>query len=333
MMESFNEEKTPSGVFLRHPPLKLTGHWHCGSYRISCARRPQVMGILNVTPDSFSDGGRFSNVERAVDHALRMEEAGADMIDVGGESTRPGAPPVSVKEECRRVLPVIEKLAKRLTIPLSIDTTKSEVAREAINAGASIINDVSGFTRDPEMFSIAADKKSGLVIMHAKGTPQTMQRRPRYHNLLDEIHQFLDRQIKKAIVCRIPKNRIVIDPGIGFGKTAKHNFTILRHLDSFADLGVPLLVGPSRKSFIGQILNLPVSERLEGTAAAAAIAIFQGAHIIRVHDVAFLTRVIRVAHAIRKTVQSRPQLPSPGGYNRGCRPLGKRRPRGRGPDG
>jgi dihydropteroate synthase len=258
------------------------------------------MGILNVTPDSFSDGGLFFSVQKAIDQAVQMEEAGADIIDIGGESTRPGASPVSLEEESRRVVPVIEKLALRLKIPLSIDTTKSAVAKRAIEAGASIINDVSGLTLDPEMFSIAATGKAGVVIMHAKGTPRTMQRHPRYRNVIEEVRLFLSRQIQKAIADRIPINRIAIDPGIGFGKTADHNLKILHHLDRFGGLGVPVMVGPSRKAFIGRALDLPPSERLEGTAAAVAIAVFQGANILRVHDVASLARVIRVAHFIRK---------------------------------
>lgn len=279
---------------------KRTGIWHCGSYRLNYARQPLIMAVLNITPDSFSDGGRFFNSDQAVEQALRMEAEGADLIDIGGESTRPGAVPVSVEEELRRVVPVVERLAKRLAIPISVDTTKSEVAQRAMEAGASIINDVSGFTRDPKMLAVAASGRSGLVIMHAKGTPQTMQRHPRYRDLIGEIRRFLSERIDAAVARRIPRNRIAADPGIGFGKTANHNLKILHRLGDFADLGVPLLVGPSRKSFIGRILDLPPSERMEGTAAAAAIAVFQGARIIRVHDIKPLVRVVRVAEAIRK---------------------------------
>ncbi|MGB3941125.1 MAG: dihydropteroate synthase [Candidatus Manganitrophaceae bacterium] len=258
------------------------------------------MAILNVTPDSFSDGGVFLNPKKATDHALRMEEEGADLIDIGGESTRPGAAPVSIKEELRRTLPVIEQLVKKLRIPISIDTTKSEVARRAIDAGAALINDVSGFSRDPRMISVIANTKAGFVIMHSKGTPQTMQRHPRYQDLIQEIKHFLEVQIETALKEGIHKNRIVIDPGIGFGKTGNHNLKILHQLDRFTDLGVPVLIGPSRKSFIGRILDLPPSERVEGTAATVAIAAFQGARIFRVHDVKPLIRVLRVAEAIRK---------------------------------
>ena len=258
------------------------------------------MGILNVTPDSFSEGGAFFNLHQAVDHALRMAEEGADMIDVGGESTRPGAMPVSLEEESQRVIPVIEKLSSRLKIPISIDTTKSEVARRAIDVGAAIVNDVSGFTKDPLMFPVVAWGTAGLVIMHAKGTPQTMQRAPRYRNVIEEIYQFLGCRITQAMGHDIARKRIAIDPGIGFGKTATHNLTILHHLNRFLGLGLPVLVGPSRKSFIGKVLHLKPTERLEGTAAAAAIAIFQGAHIIRVHDVGPMKRVVQVAEAIRR---------------------------------
>lgn len=279
---------------------KQAGIWRCGSYRLNYARRPLIMAVLNITPDSFSDGGQFFNSDQAVEQALRMEAEGADLIDIGGESTRPGATPVSVEEEARRVVPVVERLAKQLAIPISVDTTKSEVARRAIEAGASIINDVSGFMRDPHMLSVAARGKTGLVIMHTNGTPETMQRRPRYHDLIGEIRRFLNERIDAAVAHRIPRNRIAVDPGIGFGKTANHNLKILHRLGDFADLGAPLLVGPSRKSFIGRILDLPPSERLEGTAAAAAIAVFQGARIIRVHDIKPLARVVRVAEAIRR---------------------------------
>ncbi len=258
------------------------------------------MGILNVTPDSFSDGGRFLDLDRAVNHALRMQTEGADIIDVGGESTRPGAAPLSCQEELDRVLPVVCALIKQLTIPISIDTTKSDVARQAIDAGAAIINDVSGGTKDPWMFSTAAQGAAGLVLMHARGNPQTMQRAPRYQNVTEAVYQFLSRQIEKAMGHSIPKSRLVVDPGIGFGKTVTHNLTLLKQIDRLTHLGVPVLVGPSRKSFIGKTLNLPTDERLEGTLAAAAIAIFQGARIIRVHDVAPLRRVIDLSDAIRK---------------------------------
>ncbi|MFQ5579222.1 MAG: dihydropteroate synthase [Nitrospiria bacterium] len=296
------DEKAPSqeGAFSSFTPRKASGRWHCGQYRLNYGKRPLIMGILNVTPDSFSDGGLFLSRSKALDRAVQMEEEGVDIIDIGGESTRPGSSPVSFEEECRRVLPIIEALSGKLRIPLSIDTTKAALVKCALEAGISIINDVSGFTRDPEMFPVAAESRAGLVIMHTKGKPRTMQNRPRYRHLISEIFGFLNGQVKKASAYRILRNRIAIDPGIGFGKTVKHNLEIIHHLDSFSALGLPILVGPSRKSFIGEILNLPPSERLEGTAAAAAISVFQGAHILRVHDISTMVRVVRIADAIRK---------------------------------
>lgn len=259
------------------------------------------MGIVNVTPDSFSDGGLFFNTESAVKHALQLVSEGANLVDIGGESTRPGAPPVSLEEESKRVLPVIERLAKQITIPISVDTRKPEIARRAILSGASIINDVSGHNVNPEMLSVGArGDNTGMIFMHAKGTPQTMQKSPRYHNLIKEIHTFFQQQIQRAHEAKIALNRLAIDPGIGFGKTVKHNLTLIHQLGCFNDLGVPILLGPSRKSFIGHILDLPASERLEGTAAAVAIAVFQGARILRVHDIAKMKQVVRIAEGIRK---------------------------------
>jgi len=208
-------------------PATAIGIWRCGSFRLRYKKRPLVMGILNVTPDSFSDGGRYTTPRRAVDHALAMAAAGADLIDIGGESTRPGASVVAQDEELRRVLPVIEKLVGRLSIPISIDTSRAEVARQALAAGASIVNDVRAGLRDPEMLDVVAASNAGWVIMHCRGTPQTMQRAPRYHHLLDEIRQFLDDQCRRAVAAGIGRNRIVVDPGIGFGKTVRHNLTLL----------------------------------------------------------------------------------------------------------
>ncbi len=262
------------------------------------------MGILNATPDSFSDGGLFLDPGRAVEHAIQMEKAGADLIDIGGESTRPGAIPVPEEEELRRVLPVITALIRKIKIPLSIDTTKAEVARAALDAGASVINDISGVTADAKMFAVAAKSNCGLIIMHSRGTPQTMQRHPRYTDLIGEIRSFLKNQIQKGIDRGISKTRMVIDPGIGFGKTVNHNLTLLNRLSDFVPLGVPLLIGPSRKSFIGKVWGSAPGQQtapvLEGTAAAVAICILHGARILRVHDVAFMVRVARIADAILK---------------------------------
>ncbi|MFQ5596802.1 MAG: dihydropteroate synthase [Nitrospiria bacterium] len=282
------------------PAKRAPGRWRCGEYLLDYRKRPLVMGILNVTPDSFSDGGLFFEGQKAIDQGLRFEAEGADLIDIGGESTRPGALEVPMEEESRRVLPIIATLAKRIRIPLSIDTRKAEIARRAIEAGASIINDVSGFRHDPGMFPLACQGKTGMVIMHSKGTPQTMQTAPRYRSVVQDIYLYLQKQLVRAMRSGISNNRIAIDPGIGFGKTARHNLAILHHLNTFSGLGAPVLVGPSRKSFIGNLLALPPLERLEGTAAAAAIAVFQGARILRIHDVASMKRVVLVSEGIRK---------------------------------
>ncbi len=279
--------------------------WQCGSYRLNLIKRPLIMGILNITPDSFSDGRLFMDTGKAIEHALRMEQEGADIIDIGGESTRPNALPVSEAEELRRILPVMKTLSRKLKIPLSIDTTKAEVARQAIDHGVSIINDISGLTRDRKMSAIAAQSKAGVILMHAKGTPQTMQRSPRYKNVVSEVYRFLEEQIRQAMEAGISKARLAVDPGIGFGKTANHSLTLLNNLSEFLPLGVPILIGPSRKSFIGKILKNSEDGsspfyRWEGTAAAVAIAILRGARIIRVHDVAPMMRVARVADAIYK---------------------------------
>jgi len=261
------------------------------------------MGILNITPDSFSDGGQFLNTKQAVKHALKMEQDGADIIDIGGESTRPGAIPVTVKEELRRVLPVIKALIKKVSIPLSIDTTKAEVAKNAVNLGVSIINDISGLTSDSEMISVVSQSSAGLIIMHAQGTPQTMQKNPRYNNIIREVYAFLDRQIKEAIDAGISKSRIVVDPGIGFGKTVDHNLTLINRLSDFIPLGVPILLGPSRKSFIRKVLSDAnnISNALhEGTAVAVSLAIINGARIVRVHDVASIKMVSQMTEAIIK---------------------------------
>ena len=265
------------------------------------SRRTYVMGILNVTPDSFSDGGRFFDKERAVEQALRMQEEGADIIDIGGESTRPGAEKISVRKEISRVVPVIQALSDKVRIPISIDTYKSDVAEEAVSAGASMINDISGLRFDPRMPRVAARHQVPVVIMHIKGTPRNMQKNPSYQSLIPEIADYLRKSIEVARGAGIADDKIIIDPGIGFGKTLEHNIEIIRKLDKFSGLERPILVGPSRKSFIGKILgDLSVTERVEGTAAAVAICIFNGANIIRVHDVKEMTRVAKVADRIKK---------------------------------
>jgi dihydropteroate synthase len=259
------------------------------------------MGIVNVTPDSFSDGGSFYRKESAIRRAHRLIEQGADLIDIGGESTRPGADPVSEEEENRRVLPVIERLAKTIGSPISVDTTKAGVARRAIEAGATVVNDISALRFDPTMAETVQSSGCGLVLMHMKGTPRTMQRRPIYHrSVVEEVFRFLRERLDFARSAGIRDERIVLDPGIGFGKTPRHNLQILHRLHEFLPLGRPLLVGPSRKSFIGKLLDLPPSERLEGTAAAVAAAVLGGARVLRIHDVREMSRVARVAEAIRR---------------------------------
>ena len=262
--------------------------------------RVLIMGILNVTPDSFSDGGRFLSPDAAVKRALIMEKEGADIIDVGGESARPGADPVPVEEELRRVLPVLERLRGKLRIPISIDTTKAEVAEAALRAGASIVNDISALRFDPAMASVVAEFGAGLVLMHMLGTPKTMQQAPHYEDVVREVREFLAERALYAQSQGIPREAIAVDPGIGFGKTVEHNLELLRRLPELVELGFPVLVGPSRKSFIGAILGLGVEERLEGTLAACAVAVVRGADILRVHDVREVRRAADLALHLRR---------------------------------
>ena len=259
------------------------------------------MGILNITPDSFSDGGLHFAGSSAVECGLRMVADGADIIDIGGESTRPGSEPISLDEELRRTLPVIESLSSKVKVPISIDTYKADVARRAIDAGASIVNDISGLRSDPEMPAVVSHYGVPVVIMHMKGSPKDMQQGPSYAALIPEILEFMRLRIAFAVKAGIPEDRIIIDPGIGFGKTFDHNLEILHNLDKFTSLGRPILVGPSRKAFIGKILdNAPVTQRLEGTAATVAISIMQGANLVRVHDVKEMVKVAKIADAIKR---------------------------------
>jgi len=272
------------------------------NYSLDFSQKTYLMGILNVTPDSFSDGGMFFNERSAVEQALRMVKEGADIIDIGGESTRPGADSVSVKEEIKRVVPVIRALAKKVRVPLSIDTCKAKVAEEAVSAGASIINDISGLRFDRGMARVAAQHKVPVVIMHIQGTPGNMQMHPVYKALIPEIMDYLREGIDIALKAGVPENMIIIDPGIGFGKTVEHNLEIINRLDEFKGFEKPVLLGPSRKSFIGRLLgDLPVTERLEGTAAAIAIGISKGANIVRVHDIKEMSRVSKIADKIART--------------------------------
>lgn len=276
---------------------------------LSKGEQTRIMGVLNLTPDSFSDGGKFVNCDTAVIHAVKMVEQGADIIDIGGESTRPFSDPVSMEDEINRVLPVIEKLTKKITVPISIDTTKSGVAKRAIDAGAGIINDISALGADPEMPGIA--KKAGVpvILMHMKGTPKNMQKTPRYNDLIGEVKTFLSDAVENAVQNGISPSKIIIDPGLGFGKTFEHNFMILNDLKAFQSIGVPILVGPSRKAFIRDKLKDtkgtppdPCSQVVEkGTQAAVAAAVLNGADIVRCHDVAGTRVTLKIIDAIRKS--------------------------------
>lgn len=261
-------------------------------------RKSLIMGILNVTPDSFSDGGKYNNSLKAVDRAIKMEDEGADIIDIGGESTRPGAKPVDIEKELNRVIPVIEGIRKISNIIISIDTYKSDVAAKAILAGANIINDISGLRFDNNMVGLASEKQVPVIVMHILGNPQNMQNSPSYANLMEELISFFQNRVDVLTSNGINKNKIILDPGIGFGKTMDHNFTIIRELNRIVDLGYPVLVGPSRKAFIGSTLNLPPEDRIEGTAAAVTAAIMNGSHIVRVHDVKEMHRVVKMADKI-----------------------------------
>jgi dihydropteroate synthase len=256
------------------------------------------MGILNVTPDSFSDGNLFSDPDRAIERALEMVSEGADIIDIGGESTRPGAEPVSTADELKRIIPVISGLAGRTSCPISVDTWKSPVARAALDAGAEIINDISGFNLDPQMAALTAASGAGVVLMHTRGTPQTMQGDAEYTDLVGEIIDSLRDSVDQARQAGVTQDRIAIDPGIGFAKNAGQNLEILRRLDEFMGLGLPLLVGSSRKSFIGRILNRDTIDRIYGTAATVALAVSNGADILRVHEVSAMRDVANMAHAV-----------------------------------
>ena len=267
----------------------------------SCREETGIMGIINVTPDSFSDGGKYANVEAAVMRAKQMVADGADIIDIGGESSRPGAEPISANEECRRVVPVVQALAEQFQIPISVDTYKAEVAYEALSAGACVINDITALHGDPKMCQIVADAQAGVILMHMQGVPATMQKAPTYQNVVVEVHAWLTEVASQAVDRGIDSSRIMIDPGIGFGKTLDHNLEILRHLMQFRGIGYPLLVGVSRKKFIGQILDLPVHQREEGTAATVAWSIINGANVVRVHDVAKMKQVAQVIDAICQT--------------------------------
>jgi dihydropteroate synthase len=271
----------------------------CRKRTLILGKRTLLMGVLNVTPDSFSDDGFFFDKEKAIAHGLRMVEEGADIIDIGGESTRPGSKPLELEEELRRVIPVIESLAKEVDVPISIDTYKSTVAQRAIEAGAEMINDISGLHFDPSLAQVAAKEDAPLVLMHIRGTPETMQKDVHYDSLFSEILQYLKDSIQRAESTGLDPRQIIIDPGIGFGKTVEDNLLIIKNLYEFRILGKPILLGTSRKTFIGKILNTEVGDRLEGTLSSIAIGVLNGAHIIRSHDVLQAKKAIAVADAIR----------------------------------
>ncbi len=273
--------------------------WQIGDRVFLWGQRTYLMGVLNVTPDSFSDGGDFHNLDAALKQAQEMAAEGADLIDIGGQSTRPGAKEISLAEELERVIPVVEQLHRQLSIPISVDTTRTAVAEAAVAAGASIINDISGGTFDPQMLSVVAKLGIPIVLMHVRGTPQTMQKLTNYQDLIGEIYQFLASRVQAAIAAGINRHQIAIDPGIGFAKTGEQNLEILRRLPIFRSLECPILVGPSRKSFIGKILDRSEpKERVWGTAAACSAAIAGSADILRVHDIPEMRDVCQVADAI-----------------------------------
>jgi len=267
--------------------------------RVLSLDRTAVMGVLNVTPDSFSDGGLWFDAGRAVQHALDMESEGAVIIDIGGESTRPGAEPVPQDEELGRVIPVIERLVKATDVLLSIDTRKPEVARRAVDAGASIVNDTAGETADPEMDSVVAKTGAAVVVMHSRGTPKTMRDLAQYDDVVSEVCSYLRRRAVELESAGVPPDAIVLDPGFGFAKNPAHNLELLNRIEEVLALGFPILVGTSRKSFIGAILNLPEGERLEGTAATIAWSVAKGAQMVRVHDVREAVRIAAITEAIR----------------------------------
>jgi dihydropteroate synthase len=267
---------------------------------LSAAERPLIMGILNVTPDSFSDGGSFLGLSQAVEHARAMCDEGADILDVGGESTRPGSDPVPAEEELRRVIPVIKELTAETAVPISIDTQKAEVAAAALDSGAQIINDVSALRTDPAMAPLAARTGAPVVLMHMLGRPRTMQRDPTYRDVVGEVTAWLRGRMEAAVEAGIAEEQIVVDPGFGFGKDLRHNLELLRRLDALHSLGRMTMVGTSRKAMLGRILGSPEGERLHGTLATVACAVMAGCHMVRVHDVRPALEVVKVCEAVRR---------------------------------
>jgi dihydropteroate synthase len=264
------------------PPI-----WQLRDRTLTPGAPPLILGIVNVTPDSFSDGGQYLNTDAAVVQALRLVEQGADLLDIGGESTRPGSQPVELEEELSRVLPVVRRLAALTSTPLSVDTNKAEVARQALEAGAHIINDITALAGDPAMPEVVRTYRAGVILMHMQGTPATMQVRPRYDDVVAEVVDFLEARLQACINLGIAASQVVLDPGIGFGKTTEHNMRLLAHLEGLQRLGRPVCLGVSRKGFLGTVLGRPLEQRLAGSLAAACYALVRGtAQIVRVHDVA-----------------------------------------------
>lgn len=274
--------------------------WTAREYVLPVQERVLIMGVLNVTPDSFSDGGHYQGVDAAVARAEAIEAEGADLLDIGGESSRPGARPISLDEELARVLPVVIALAGRIRIPISVDTTKAEVARQALDAGAAVVNDISALRGDPGMADVVARSRAGLILMHMQGAPTTMQHQPAYAAVVEEIGDFLQARVEAAVAAGIDPERIAVDPGIGFGKTYEQSLALMGGLAVFQALGRPIVIGPSRKSFVGAVLERPVDEREWGTAAVVAAGVLEGAHVVRVHSVAQMKDVARMAQAIRE---------------------------------
>ncbi|MCY2986314.1 MAG: dihydropteroate synthase [Planctomycetota bacterium] len=272
--------------------------WQLRSRRLIFSQRPLLMGIVNVTPDSFSDGGRFFEPSRAIEHGLRLAAEGADLLDVGGESTRPYAQPIAAAEELRRVVPVVQALCEQLDVPVSIDTSKALVAREAVAAGAEIINDVTGLVGDPEMLPSALDGGVGICVMHIQGTPQTMQDQPTYRDVVEEIYEYLRVRRDVLLTAGVDRARICLDPGVGFGKTHQHNLTLLAGCGRYHKLGCPVLVGPSRKGFIGRVLGSQVGDRKAGTIGVCLALAAQGVQVLRVHDVEPVRQALRMFEAI-----------------------------------
>jgi dihydropteroate synthase len=278
-----------------------------GAHRLMLGRQTRIMGVLNVTPDSFSDGGRFDTVEKAVTQAGNLVAEGADILDIGGESTRPFSDSVSTNEEIDRVVPVIEKIAGQVDVPISIDTPKAEVARQALAAGAGIINDVSALKADDEMAQVAGRSDVPLILMHMRGQPKTMQKAPVYDDLIGDVMDYFNKAVKRALAGGVAQERIILDPGIGFGKTAAHHLTLIKRLSAFSAIDFPLLIGPSRKAFIRATVKRAGQPDLDpghpdvalGTQAVIAAGILNGAHIVRVHDVAQTRVVIKMVDAIR----------------------------------